>query len=289
MNLKKFSGVVLSCILAGSIFTGCGNDLGTADSPNTRIGIITKLNASEEQLNEHLKQLEKVSKVQQLNISHNYHYYEGLNELIMGIDAKQIDEISTYRSVANYVVAKNSNIEILNHTVNMFDSFCCAVRKDDKNLGDEINSAIMSMQNDGTLENLTKIYITDFNPNENPPAVAMPHFDGAENIKVGVTGDLPPLDLVLTDGTPAGFNTAVLAEISKRINKNIELVTIDSNARASALNSRVIDIVFWVTVPGEFWTDEKAGNAPQDIDKPADLEISAPYYKDEIVHIALKK
>ena len=93
----------------------------------------------------------------------------------------------------------------------------------------------------------------------------------------------------MTDGTPAGFNTAVLAEISKRINKNIELVTIDSNARASALNSRVIDIVFWVTVPGEFWTDEKAGNAPQDIDKPADLEISAPYYKDEIVHIALKK
>ncbi len=289
MNLKNFSSVVLSCILAGSIFTGCGDDFSTKDSPQTRIGIITKLNASEEVLNEHLKNLEKVAQLPNINLSHNFHYYNSLNELVMGINAKQIDEISTYMSVANYLVAKNPDFEILNHTVSMFDSFCCAVRKDDKNLGAEINSAIQSMQNDGTLENLTKTYITDLNPNEEPPAVAMPQFDGAEIIKVGVTGDLPPLDLILEDGKPAGFNTAVLAEISKRINKNIELVQIDSNARAAALTSRVIDVVFWVTVPGEFWTDKKAGNAPQDIDKPAELEITAPYFKDEIVHIALKK
>lgn len=34
-------------------------------------------------------------------------------------------------------------------------------------------------------------------------------------VKVGVTGDLPPLDLILPDNSPAGFNTALLADVDK--------------------------------------------------------------------------
>ena len=137
--------------------------------------------------------LEKVSKIPNLNISQNYHCYEGINPLIIVLDANQIDEISTYRSVANYVVGKNPNLEILNHTANMYDSFCCAVRKDKNNLRESFDSAISSMQN---------------------------------------------------ENSPAGFNTAVLAEISKRINKNFELVDIDSNARAVALTSKKLTLYF---------------------------------------------
>ena len=55
--------------------------------------------------------------------------------------------------------------------------------------------------------------------------------------------------MILADGTPAGFSTAVLAEISKRINKNIELVSVDSAARAAILASKGADVVFWVAVP----------------------------------------
>ena len=60
--------------------------------------------------------------------------------------------------------------------------------------------------------------------------------DNAETIRVGVTGDLPPIDYVDEAGIPAGFNTAVLAEISRRIVKNIELVSIESGARSIALS-----------------------------------------------------
>lgn len=63
------------------------------------------------------------------------------------------------------------------------------VRKDENNLRESFDSAISSMQNEGTLENLTKTYITNLNPNENPPAVAMLHFDGAEFVKVMVDID----------------------------------------------------------------------------------------------------
>ena len=47
------------------------------------------------------------------------------------------------------------------------------------------------------------------------------------------------------DGTPAGFNTAILAELGKRMNVNFELVQVDSLGRAAALASGQVDLVFW--------------------------------------------
>ena len=284
MNLKKISAALLSCVMAGTLFTGCGggDNKTVRDDPQTQIGLISKLNASEEELNNRLKKLEEVANRPNMKFSHDYHYYDGINSLVMAIKADQVEEDSTYESVANYLVSKNIEFKILDHTVNMSDSFCCAVRKEDTALLDSINSAIQSMKDDGTLDNLTKTYITDLNLKENPPAVKIEQIDGADTIKVGITGDLPPLDLILPDGTPAGFNTAMLAEIGKRINKNIEIVQIESNARAVALTSKKIDLVFWVTIPGEFW---KGTETPNDIDKPAELETTMPYFEDKIVHV----
>ena len=96
-----------------------------------------------------------------------------------------------------------------------------------------------------------------------------------------MTGDLPPLDLVLADGTPAGFNTAVLSEISKRINKNIELVTIESNARAAALTSGTVDVVFWVVTP------EGESPLPANSDTPEGVALTHSYYQDVVVDVGL--
>ncbi|MBO4401994.1 MAG: transporter substrate-binding domain-containing protein [Selenomonadaceae bacterium] len=262
--------------------TGCGSDASETDSPDERIGIIAKLNASEEAFNEQMKKLEESARRKGISLAHNHIYFNGLNEMQMALDAGQIDEISTYHCVANYMTARNPQLKILDHTNDMFDSFCCAMRTEDKALRDEFNSAIQSMKSDGTLENLVKTYITDLTGTEDPPAVALETFDGAETIKVGVTGDLPPLDLIRADGTPAGFNTAMISEIGRRTGKNIELVQIDSNARAAALTSEQIDVVFWVTVPD----DE---NLDKNFDKSDSMDTTSPYYRDEIVHVDLKK
>ena len=89
--------------------------------------------------------------------------------------------------------------------------------------------------------------------------------------------------MVLADGTPAGFSTAVLAEISRRINKNIELISVDSVARASILSSKGADVVFWVSVP------KNSNLLPKNIDQPAGITLTEPYYHDVIAHVGLKK
>ena len=74
----------------------------------------------------------------------------------------------------------------------------------------------------------------------------------------------------------------MLAEIAKRLNRNIEIVQIDSGARAAALSSGQIDVIFWAVVPN-------GDNMPADIDKPDGVEFTVPYFKDDIAHLNLKK
>ena len=283
MKLKKFASLLLSCAIAGSLFAGCGGDSSTAqNSQEIKVGRIKSLNASEDLYD---KVVAKVQERANIKIS-NYKttFYDNLSTLQMGLESGSVQEASVYKCVADYMIAQNPKLELAanNLPVKLEDNFAFAMRTEDTALKDSVNAAVEAMQNDGTLENLTKTYITDLNKNENPPAVAFETFAGADTIKIGVTGDLPPLDFVSADGKPAGFNTALLAELGKRLQKNIEVIDIDSGARATALIAGTIDISFWAISP----TNE---DTPVDIDKPQGVELSAPYFKDEIIHIDLKK
>ncbi len=283
MKLKKFASVLLSCAIAGTMFTGCGGDTTPAqNSQEITIGRIKFLNASEALYDEVIKKVEEKANIKLSN--HQTIFYDNLTTMQMGLESGSVQEASTYKSVADYLTAKNPKFEIVaNHNpLKLQDNFAFAMRAEDTDLKNSVSAAIEAMQKDGTLENLTKTYITDLKKDEDPPAVAFETFEGADTIKIGVTGDLPPLDFVSADGKPAGFNTALLSELGKRLQKNIEVIDIDSAARAAALNAKTIDISFWAIIP-------KNEDMPVDVDKPQGVELSAPYFKDEITHISLKK
>ena len=280
MRKSILAAICAVCLL----FTGCG---GGENAPkpkeNAKIGVITHLNASELEYNELMSKLEKSYRPSKADLDATYKYFDKMNDMQLALDSGQIDMLSTYQSVADYMLQNSSDKELLPTNKNLSDSFCFAVRKGDTMLKNDLNKAIKEMTNDGTLIKLSKQYIIEIKGGTEPPAVEISEIEGADTIKVAVTGDLPPFDMILADGTPAGFSTAVLAEVSRRINKNIELVSVDSAARASILSSKGADVVFWVAVPKE------STLIPANIDQPAGIIISDPYYNDTIAHIGLKK
>ena len=250
------------------IFTmsGCGSS-GNDDKATPKTGALMQLNTTPEQAAQYAG-------------GKTLNFYENFNSMQMALSSKNIDSIQVYGSVAKYMTANNPDFVISEEqTVQLVDDFCCAVRKEDTDLKNSFDEAIDSMKDDGTLDVLINRYVA--NTTETPQAVEIEKIDGAETIKVGVTGDLPPLDLVLPDGTPAGFNTAVLSEISRRIGKNIELVQVDSGARAAALVSGQVDVIFWVVVPAD------DSNRPKDFDTPEGVELTEPYYQDVVVNVNL--
>ena len=258
-----------------SLISGCGEEGTTEEKIN--LGMISYLNASEAKMTEMLNDLEakrgeKISPYQTI-------YYDNLNTMLMDLDSGRLDEISTYKSVAYYLMGRNKGMEPAPNSLKLSDSFCCAFRQEDTELLASVDNAIKEMRKDGTLLRLTKKYITDLKDDQEPEPEVLPEFSGADTIKIAVTGDLPPLDLIKADGRPAGFNTAVIAEISQRIKKNFVLVSIESGARAQALTSGVVDMLFWARVP-----DEKDGRDAE-IDKSAGIDFAMPYFSDEILHI----
>lgn len=267
MKIKKIA-LILSLTVIFSMLVGCGADEAEKIKNSLKIGIIAQMNTTPEQMDELMEVM---------GVDAETTYFDNFTSMQMALSSKNIDEIQTYKSVAEYMTDQNTQFEVKN-TVGLMDSFCCAMREEDNDLIFDFDSAINSMKADGTLDKLIKTYITDLK--DEPPAVEIAKINNADTIKVGITGDLPPLDLVLANGTPAGFNTAVLSEISKRIKKNIELIQIDSAARAAALTSKQVDVVFWVVVP----QDDKR---PADMDKPAGVSVTTPYYQDEVVNVNL--
>ncbi len=290
MKFKKIAKILLSCVMAGALFAGCGGGdkpAPKADDANKtggkiQLGMIAHLNATEQKMDEIFAQIEESEKVPLTK--YTVKFYDSLNLMQMGIESGSVDEISVYDSVAKYIVANNEKYEFVNDKeLKVFnDNFCFAVRKDDAQLKADLDKAIEEMKADGSLDKLVKEYITDVDKDKVPPAVELPMTEGAQSIKVGVTGDLPPLDYVNADGKPAGFNTALLAEVAKRSGKNIEIVDIDSGARAAALSSGKIDVIFWAIVPN-------GDKMPRDIDKPEGVELTTPYFKDDVEHLKLKK
>ena len=124
------------------------------------------------------------------------------------------------------------------------NGFSFLMKEENRELANRFNEAIRAMKEDGTMDRLAAEYIDGVKAGD-PAGIPIPQIDGAETISVAVTGDLPPMDYISADGKPAGFNTAVLAEISRRIGMNINIIDVDSAARSLALESGLADVVFW--------------------------------------------
>ncbi len=204
-------------------------------------------------------------------------YYDRLDAMLMGLNAGEIDAFEINQSTAQYICATNKGF-VPGNTFDLekerttfadvalggiFDNdFSFMLLEGNEKLRDSFNRAIVDMRNDGTLQKLIDEQITGVINGDEIREVKMEPMEGAGTIKVAVTGALPPMDYVDAAGNPAGFNTAVLSELGKRLGKNMEIVVVDSIGRASALSSGKVDVVFWTRTNSYY--NEAAERSPEE-------------------------
>ena len=186
-----------------------------------------------------------------------FRYYDTLNAMLMGLQAGEVNAIKVPYYTGKYLCSANDNLmlteeyhpekatEITDMALSLIsDGYSFMTKEENTALRDAFDAQITAMKEDGTLQKLIDEHIIKVSEGGEPVAIAFEKFEG-DPIKIAVTGSLPPMDYVAADGTFAGFNTAVLAEIGKRLQKNIELVQVDSVGRALALSAGTVDVVFW--------------------------------------------
>ena len=200
-------------------------------------------------------------------------YYNSLSTMQLALDRGDIEVMTLPMCVGQFVLNNNKEYVIKGVDWWFISSACtfnCAFLENNADLQKRFNEAIAAMKNDGTLAVIENKYVNEFDINNIIPE-KFENFDGAETITVAVTGDMPPIDYVAADGAPAGYNTALLAEIGKRLHANIKIVDVDTSARVSALTSGRADVVFW-------FQSSIDSNVPA-IDVPSGVILSEPYYK----------
>ena len=255
-----------------------------AQAKPAKIGILAPIGQDEKDIikwSENVAELEGKSSM--FRNTNTLVIYDNLNAMVMALKAGQIDRFAIGLYSAKYIAARDTDFELIDHHHNAVVGYALGVREEDKPKLLAVNLAINDMRADGTLERLIREQILEIGADD-PKAVELPKFEDAETISVAITGDLPPMDCILADGKPAGFNTAFLAELSRRIHKNFELVSVSAGARESAIASGRVDALFWTR--GVY--DRHRQLTPYHLDKVSGVAISEPYLLDSRAAVSLK-
>ena len=288
--MKKLFGLLMALVVMLTC-AGCGGGEdkkqeqapAASEQTESKIGALMPIGLDEEGYKRWTKDIAEVEGQTAYEAPNKVTFFDDMNSMIMALKAKEIDRFATPRRVGQYIAARNDDFKLIDDNLKPILGYSMAMEEKSAAQVEEINKAIQAMKDDGTLDKLIKENITDLG-GADPVATPLPVIDGAETLKVAVTGDMPALDVILADGTPAGFNVAFLGELGKRINKNFELVSVTAGARGAALSSGQVDILFWVL--GTYDQDGKA--LPYPLDNMKGVAISAPYMMDSRVGVALK-
>jgi ABC-type amino acid transport substrate-binding protein len=171
-------------------------------------------------------------------------FYNRTMDMVLALSSGKIDGLPCQQISVNYLLQRNPDLKAIPVTGNIAGGVIMAVRSEDQKLKEDIDKAITTLQENGTLKALEEKWITNFPAKDEPAANEIPKIENAKTIYVGISGDLVPLDYISANGRPAGFNVALLTEISKIININFEFVSIESQSRFTALKSKKIDLIF---------------------------------------------
>ena len=268
-NTKMFAGAVLAASALLGVFTSCSK----AEKSET-VGALSYLNLSEEKYNAIRYGIHEVNNVLQeqgyftskspSNSSKpdkvSVRYYDTLESMLMALKSGEIKAVSGLsQTTGRYLCAKDPSLMMSyeydwKKSRNGFadsafrrlsDGFSFMMLEKNAALRDQFNAVIAEMEKEGSLPKLIDAQIVDAMNGKELEPILPEQKPGRETIKIAVTGALPPMDYVAANGTFAGFNTALLAEIGKRLDKNITMVQVSSVGRATALASGTVDVVFW--------------------------------------------
>ena len=229
--MKRFLAIILAGLMLLSL-TACGGKESTDKS-----GVLGM-----DMLNNAVKHTDDCT-IASNNGKRNREHYNNLSAALMDLESGKIVSLSLEESTAKYIVAQNDKFEYSSGAPYK-TGFSMLTKDSNTEVYNILNNAIKDMKADGTLDSLIANELNAY-INSDPEPKDLPHFDGARTIKIGVTGDIPPMDFVAANGKAAGFNIALLTEIANRAQVNIELVQIETGARVMALSTDKVDAVFW--------------------------------------------
>jgi ABC-type amino acid transport substrate-binding protein len=171
--------------------------------------------------------------------------YNRRSDAIMALLSGKADGIACPSFVAEYYAKRNTALKVVEASEKIPYKVIMVVRKENDSLRNELNQAIGMLRESGRLQTLENDWITNLPLEGEPSNIGQMNSAGARTLKVGISGDFPPMDYIAADGRPAGYNVAILSEIGTQLDIRFDFVSVESSARFAALASGKIDVIFF--------------------------------------------
>lgn len=172
-------------------------------------------------------------------------------------DAMWVPDVS-----ARYLADRDYDLEIMDtsdmaaieNTEEPRFAFGMAARNDaeGRTLVEQLDYALDFLEGDGILEVLKSDYID--NALDAEPytvknmvvndSVHKLYYYSSDPIIVGVTGAVPPLELIDANGRPYGFCVALMDEVGQVLQRGVEFVVLDNETAFTSLMSGRVDVIF---------------------------------------------
>lgn len=165
-----------------------------------------------------------------------------VTEALMALKTGKVDTLLSMDATANLIAKQDATLYtyIDPRLANLADvSLSMVVARTNEALGAELNTAIHALEENGTLALLAGSMLGG-----EAPAVPEAKLEG-DPLRVGVTGDIPPVDFVDASGNPVGYNVNLMNQVGALLGRPIEFVQINKGAAITALATNRIDILFW--------------------------------------------
>lgn len=165
--------------------------------------------------------------------------YASNTKLVQNLVDGHLDAIFVDKYFGDYLVA-NNDLRVSNLKF-MIDEYAFGFKKGNNDLRNAVNSALTTLKNDGTINELKDIYM----PNNGDIVLPTPIINNQENsttIKVGTCADFYPMEY-LTDGSLYGFDITLIEKIAEINSWNVEFVNMDFNKLITALELGQIDMI----------------------------------------------
>ena len=204
-----------------------------------------------------------------------YSSYKNIDEALYALKTGKVAAVWTADVTADYLV-RNGNKDESDMVLKTVDTagtasimelpegrfeFGFAVKNNKKGLelNESFNAAIKTLEADGILEELRQKYIYDAEKAEPFTEKNMiiagkaykQAFSKNDTLRIGITGAVPPVEMLDEDGDPYGFCVAFMDEVGQQLGRNVEFVVLDNETIFTSLMSGRIDAVFCYGTPGK--------------------------------------
>lgn len=190
-----------------------------------------------------------------------YKAYKNMDALLFALKSGEVDAIWACDVTADFLLTKDTGLKKLNisgmsdiqKTKDARFEFGMALKDTEgsKKLRDDIDTVLSAMKSDGSLNEIIQKYIYsawDFETDEGKEkrfyASDMRSSSGKNTIYVGITGAVPPINMLDEDGKPYGFCVALMDEIGMRLGRGIEFVVLDNETAFTSLMKGKVDLIF---------------------------------------------